>query len=252
MLLSPNHKPSGFTLIELLVVISIISLLSSAILTGLSGARNQARLAANKRFETAVRSSISDCSVAFYNFESTSGSTVREAGGTGPDGAVSGTLERVDSLDGLGKAIRFVDGRNDEVKVPDKAVDRTKPLTVTGWAKIDGWPSQHGFFFADDNEQFQLGLENNITEYELEAETQNNSIRMSGPKADQSEWFHMAGVYDRKQSEIRMYIDGKMVNSVSASGDLKPGNLFLGGKGYLGGSQWDGLADNIRIYDCAF
>jgi len=36
-------KSSGFTLIELLVVISIISLLSSAVLTSLSGARKSAR-----------------------------------------------------------------------------------------------------------------------------------------------------------------------------------------------------------------
>lgn len=41
-----NRKQNGFTLIELLVVISIISLLSSAVLSSLSGARQQAKVTA--------------------------------------------------------------------------------------------------------------------------------------------------------------------------------------------------------------
>jgi len=50
-----KSKHNGFTLIELLVVISIISLLSSAVLASLSGAREQAQITAAESELNSIR-----------------------------------------------------------------------------------------------------------------------------------------------------------------------------------------------------
>src|SRR3989344_5438428 len=51
-MISRYQKTKGFTLIELLVVISIISLLSSIVLSSVSSARDKARIAAGKQFDS--------------------------------------------------------------------------------------------------------------------------------------------------------------------------------------------------------
>lgn len=55
---SENYRHFGFTLIELLVVISIISLLSSVVLSSLSGARTNARDARRKSDLEQVRTAL--------------------------------------------------------------------------------------------------------------------------------------------------------------------------------------------------
>lgn len=99
------------------MVIAIIGILSSVVLASLSGARNSARIAAGKQFEHNIRSSVSHCSEAFYNFEGDSSTIVREASGySGRDGTIQGNPVRVDSLNGLGQAMEF-DGLIDNLRI---------------------------------------------------------------------------------------------------------------------------------------
>ena len=68
------------------------------------------------------------------------------------------------------------------------------------------------------------------------------------------EWFHLAYVWDGL--EKRLFKDGQLIGSVSATGTLTPidisnPNLAIGAR-YTGSSQfWDGSFDNVRIYDHA-
>lgn len=245
-----NHNP-GFTLIELLVVISIISLLSSVILSSVSSARNQARIAANKRFDDQIRTSLVNCSGAFYNFEGSSGSEVREATGQDDlDGSITGNPNRVAGLDGLGQAMYF-DGTNDLVDIPDKIIKQKKSLTVSGWVTIEQ-TSGHRFFFGNFPISFQLGIENGSDVFELEAETPSDSIRLSGSDFTTNRWHHVAGVYDRPDNEMRLYVDGSLEATESASGNLDVGDALIGSKHKTGGDSWGGKIDNLRVYNCPF
>lgn len=255
---SQPYDQYGFTLIELLVVISIISLLSSTVLTAVSSVRNKARLAAGKRFEQSIRSSVSDCSVAFYNFESDNNNKVLEATGQSEfDGSIEGDPARVDSLGKLGQAMKF-DGDDDRVDVPDKIIDTSQPITVAAWVTVEDTDG-HRFFFGNNEISFQLGIDSGVDEFELEAETsQGGQVRLSGPSFDTNRWHYVAGVYDKADSKARFYVDGGLVGTADLSGNLNSGNTLIGAKfssGSVppwGGASWSGKIDNLRVYHCPF
>ena len=251
MLLSPNHKPSGFTLIELLVVISIISLLSSTVLTAISGIRNQARIAAGKRFETSIRSSISNCSVAFYNFEG-SGSIIREAGGTAPDGTAYGNPQRVKSVDGLGKALDL-DGTNDWVSVGnDKSLQFSEEMTISVWVNYDA-DDPDGRVLSKGANNYALKTAKNDINFKLTINGSQENIYTGSNTISPNKWNHVMGTFDGQ--EMRVYLDGEeeATNSFSGKVNSNSNNLLFGVK-TTGSSEGfiDAQIDNVRLYDCAF
>ena len=64
-------------------------------------------------------------------------------------------------------------------------------------------------------------------------------------------WHHITGTYDG--SMLKLYIDGILDNQVSGSGVLNrpSSNFWIGGVDYTSNSLFDGLIDDVRIYDHA-
>ncbi|MHC4113311.1 MAG: LamG-like jellyroll fold domain-containing protein, partial [Planctomycetota bacterium] len=64
-------------------------------------------------------------------------------------------------------------------------------------------------------------------------------------------WHHVAGVYDG--SEISLYVDGILDDSLAASGTIATTahHVWLGGNVERPGREWNGLLDDVRIYDHA-
>ena len=73
---------------------------------------------------------------------------------------------------------------------------------------------------------------------------------MSNTELPLSKWVHIAGTYDAKSGEGKIYIDGEIDNEGNLGGDIVPNDdpLWLG----RGGTPFlDGSMDEVRISNVA-
>ena len=65
------------------------------------------------------------------------------------------------------------------------------------------------------------------------------------------QWHHIVGVYDG--AKLCLYVDGRLDNSVevSKSIDTNDAPVCIGGHSEKGERCWNGLIDEVRIYDYA-
>lgn len=243
---------AGFTVIELLIVVAIIGILSSVVLASLSSGRDQAEIAANKSFEKSIRSSISDCSVAFYNFEAGDPSVVKEAGGTAADGNIVGSPSRVESVDGLGQAMEF-SGGGDRVEIASGDTVSSE-MSWFAWIKADDLPfSGHDRAIVANN-----GGSNNMVNIlghdgssKIKVQFKDGGVWQSNITApiQEDEWHHVGFTYDGTTQEL--WVDGKSEGTASVSLSSNFSNTYIGSDPNAG-TDWKGQIDNVRFYDCAF
>lgn len=64
-------------------------------------------------------------------------------------------------------------------------------------------------------------------------------------------WHHISGVYDG--SKMYLYVDGALDNDGSATGTIGTNNqpVYIGENSEMPGREWNGLMDDVRIYNSA-
>jgi hypothetical protein len=205
---------------------------------------------------TATFGSVSiDCMsrlVAYWNFDKGYGIIAHDSSCHGIDGTLNGDPQWKEGLPGLGIALDF-DGEGDFVDCGnDPFFDLTDQITVAAWVKI-----------RTVSEDWTSIVNKGLTAWRLE--TLYDTRRMHFAIADEhyvdsdaeipaGEWHHICGTYDG--ADIRLYIDGKQdTGSPSAYRgeiDTNTNNLFIGRySGSTSPGAWDGLIDDVRIYDYA-
>ncbi|MGD9696375.1 MAG: LamG-like jellyroll fold domain-containing protein [Thermoleophilia bacterium] len=189
--------------------------------------------------------------VAAYGFDEGTGSVARDASGNGNTGAINGA-----TWTGSGKhggALDF-DGTNDLVTVADDdSLDLTDGLTFSAWVKpgtTSGWQTVG---MKEESGSFAWALYGNTSssKYQAELGTQVDDYLTNGtPQLATGTWVHLAVTYDG--STLRLFKDGIQASSVAASGDIRISNgaLAIGGN-TMWGEYFDGLIDDVRLYDHA-
>ena len=79
----------------------------------------------------------------------------------------------------------------------------------------------------------------------------NSTMAVGNRSVTDGAWHHVVGVRDAEAKELRLYIDKELV-TVSESNIADTGNqapLALGGSSKTSGSYFDGLIDDVRLYD---
>ena len=66
-----------------------------------------------------------------------------------------------------------------------------------------------------------------------------------------AQWHHVAGVYDGE--ELRLYVDGQLDASVGTSGliNVNEHPVYIGENAEHPGREWNGLIDDVRLYNYA-
>lgn len=175
------------------------------------------------------------------------------------------------TLDGkLGRGLYFDGGY---VQLGDRENDGVLPygpedsFTWTFWIKPEGIPrndplnhwmllSRRRFLHSQDHVSFFVGYcpDGRIDVSVSSSDTPGAHLYSNSTIHDEK-WYHIAVVRETRTGEFRLYIDGKVENTIIDAGwDLSAACSFrLGeeGKTYGGTSRYYGFMDEVRIYDFA-
>lgn len=191
--------------------------------------------------------------VVYLKFDEGQGNVVRDKSGSGNDADISGKVEWVDGVEGLG--LKF-DGENSYAQVPPGVLGTFKEATVMAWVKIEKKPAVHSYNIAGMTTgpgagwYLELYLNGNLTAWQCGPNM--NATTPYPPDFDS--WHHVAGVYTG--GEIRIYVDGE--EKVKAGGTALPNVSSMPFRisgdhpetANWGGSI-NGVVDEVKLYDRA-
>ena len=186
--------------------------------------------------------------VAAYAFDEGSGGVVTDASGNGHSGTISGATWAAGRY---GNALSF-NGSNASVLLDSLGTFYNGGFTLEAWvhkqtskndvAVVGTWTGGGGPMLWVDHlaTRYHLTLGNSSI----------NDYLNSGHSPVVGQWQHLAATYDG--TTARFYIDGAEVASRAFSGSVGASNSWrIGAYGSGPGGFFDGLIDNVRIYNRA-
>jgi hypothetical protein len=176
-----------------------------------------------------------------------------DSSGKGNHGTVEGDAQ-FSSNALIGTGALMLDGTDDYIRVGlgsgNMLANWTSDLTIAAWMKPDNASRQWNCFFGHTTE-------NNGVKFELMAgnfrfttlAVQDYDLTVS-PPFQSGEWAHVALTFS-KQYLATFYANGKRVGQItgSAPAGTATGNYNIGYGGYWAAEQFQGLLDDVRIYN---
>jgi hypothetical protein len=223
-----------------------IALCAVAVLLGGCGKRiPQDKNEALGKTSQAVHSGL----VAAYGFEEGSGATTADASGNGLTGALT---DPGWTRGKFGNALRF-NGSTSWVTVDDAAaLNLTTGMTLSAWVRPLGdmptWPT---VIMKQRDEEFDYVLyanSDNGTASALIFSGGENGV-VGGPSVAEGTWTYLAATYS--DSTLSLYVNGTLAatQAVGPQISTSTGPLRIGGNDIWGSEQFDGLIDEVRIYN---
>ncbi|MHC4330920.1 MAG: LamG domain-containing protein [Planctomycetota bacterium] len=201
--------------------------------------------------------------ILHWNFDDGSGTTVHDSSGNGYDGTLEGNATWVAGK--IGGALDLGGGG-------DRVVDETAgdyingldAITICLWIKSDVVGTDKGFVIFED----PAGGDNRNIRYDASSwawEGGSNLIKMAldstgghqayegSDNTQTTEWQHVAMVWS-SGNELLLYIDGELDtprgNDAGTTGTITGVTKLIVGQGCKDdGGGWDGLIDDVRIYN---
>jgi len=211
-----------------------------------------------------VKSEVPTPNLLWWQFDEESGGIAEDASGNGRDGVISGAVRKSGGVGGVGGCLEFLGSGQtvEDVAAPDY-LNGLEALTVALWIKSDAVGTDSGFiWFSVPDGGDNGGLRYDAASWKWEGGT--NLIKMSVPGAgayegadatQTTEWQHLTMVWASGET-MKLYIDGiedvpRGVDDPS-TGPLSGVATLLVGKGAKDDAEnrsWDGMVDDVRIYD---
>ena len=215
-----------------------------------------ARDAAGNRSSASVDVTVSNTSstpsglVAAYSFNDGSGAQTRDSSGQGNTGTIAGATWTTNGK--FGSALSF-DGTSSWVTIADaNSLDLTTGMTIEAWVSPSSGTAWRAVVLKETSGGLAYALysANNGSRPAGYVHT-TTDVGVAGTAAvPLSTWTHLALTYDG--ATLRMYVNGILVKSGSASGAVvtSSGPLRIGGDS-VWGEYFRGLIDEVRIYNRA-
>ncbi len=151
--------------------------------------------------------------------------------------------------DSVNRAMSF-DGSSDHVAVDSDKVVLGEELTLECWFKARSFADRTGLVTKTEGSGFGIFVNGGRPTFSVHAGGKYRSARANSPLLKTGRWHHVAGVFDGR--EVRLYVDGKLVDSAPARGKRRRNELPLvvggdvDGKG-RGTSLFSGWIDGVRL-----
>ncbi len=144
-----------------------------------------------------------------------------------------------------------LDGQDDAMVVSaDAAAVPDGPLTLEAWFRADGFDGRTGLVTKTEDSEFGIFVTDGKPHFSIHLGGQYRVAESTEPILRTGVWQHIAGVYDG--SEVRLYVDGELIEAAPASGGRKVNDLPLvvgadvtGAGGAM--SYFRGEIDGVRL-----
>jgi hypothetical protein len=188
--------------------------------------------------------------VGHWEFDDGGGSMATDSSAKGNDGAVNGATWTTGIIGG---ALSFTGTDSDYVQIPNESdYDLASAVSYAVWIKAGRSSISWMGVITKAN---HMNLQRYGTEDYLVWQTKAGTITNYQLKANTAvlddQWHHIAVTYDGSQKCI--YADGVLDNSVPATGTINTTDtpVMIGKNGQVPGHAFDGVIDDVRIYDYA-
>lgn len=187
--------------------------------------------------------------IAWWKLDETSGTTATDSSNYGNNGTLTnGPLW----MSGIKDNAVYFDGSNDYIEMTDASVwdFGTGDFTLSAWMKStnSGWGwvlSRLNDATTGDLWRFGTKSDNTLIFKDTVAWQDVNSTASVNDGA----WHHVAAV--RSSGTVTLYIDGSSDGSGTADSDFSGTEKLRIGRWQGGSDFWDGLLDDVRIYNKA-
>ena len=193
--------------------------------------------------------------VAWWKFDEEEGTNAIDSSDNKLAGALAGDPQWQPAAGKFGGALEF-DGDGDFIECgPDKGLNITGAVTITAWIKLSKSTTDQKIASNQDNASggYKLSIFSDKAEFEVRDSgnlLRNNRFVDGGTILQPDVWYHIVGTYSQGGS-IKTYVNGKLdreqeTTCILAASD---GPLKIGCEPFNGGCQFNGLMDDLRIYN---
>ena len=189
--------------------------------------------------------------VALYTFESGAGKTVKDLSGNKNDGELMGP--KWGEGNPGGGLVFGGNGPRDFVEIPDsESLDLVEGLTVEMWLYLEAW-STAGGTGATKETTYKVGPRSDkkvLIRMTTDKHAWGAAVAAGKTDMPLKKWTHIAGTYDAKSGDAKIYIDGVLDGEGKIGGNITPNDDVL----WLGrgaGPFLQGRMDEVRISNIA-
>lgn len=190
--------------------------------------------------------------LGWWKFDETSGVRGGDSSGNGNDGVLHGDPMWVSE----GKVVGAIelDGDGDFIEISNESnFDVASQLTVSVWVKVNEFDkSFQSIISKGTGEGWILSRSHSTGTVEFVCKGIKPQPYVVGKTSiDDGQWHHLAGVYDG--AKLKLYVDGKLDGSKNAWGSIVTNDysIYIGDSSQDSGRFFDGLIDDVRIYNYA-
>ncbi len=187
--------------------------------------------------------------LGWWKFDEGSGTTAHDSSGKGNDGTLQGNPQWVAGK--IGGALEF-DGDGDYVDCgASLAFNINTNITVACWIKVRQLDKSWQAIVAQGDNSWRLHRSSSSNNIAWGTNGLSPKDLTGSVNVNDGQWHHVAGVYDGTQK--RLYVDGNLDVSENSTGNINNSsyNVNIGENAEATGRYWDGLIDDVRVYNRA-
>jgi WD40 repeat protein/serine/threonine protein kinase/tetratricopeptide (TPR) repeat protein len=187
--------------------------------------------------------------VAWWKFDAIQEGKIVDLSGNGLHARLMGDAHII--VDPERKNVLSLDGNGDYVDCGNnEAFDISGALTVAAWAKSTPFKGFRHTLVAKGDSWNLTGTRYDVPAFHCWVKGQIGEVTGNASVGNER-WHHIVAIYDGR--EMKLYIDGKLDNSVVGCSGIRTSEapLWIGENSETPGISWNGLIDDVRIYSYA-